>query len=62
MHFFPQGPGPSGKNEEKVTVLTEKIEDLVVQVCNDYVKILFMIPHCDKMADFDLSLICFRSD
>ncbi|KAM4598630.1 luc7-like protein 3 [Polymixia lowei] len=26
------GPGPSGKNEEKVQVLTEKIEDLVVQI------------------------------
>ncbi|MEQ2202444.1 hypothetical protein XENOCAPTIV_000072 [Xenoophorus captivus] len=26
------GPGPSGKNEEKVKVLTEKIEDLVVQI------------------------------
>ncbi|KAM4598632.1 luc7-like protein 3 isoform 2-T2 [Polymixia lowei] len=25
-------PGPSGKNEEKVQVLTEKIEDLVVQI------------------------------
>lgn len=31
-----QGPGPSGKNEEKIQVLTEKIEDLVVQVCNKY--------------------------
>ncbi|XP_045896722.1 luc7-like protein 3 isoform X2 [Micropterus dolomieu] len=26
------GPGPSGKNEEKSQVLTEKIEDLVVQI------------------------------
>uniref|UniRef100_A0A3Q0QNW8 LUC7-like 3 pre-mRNA splicing factor n=1 Tax=Amphilophus citrinellus TaxID=61819 RepID=A0A3Q0QNW8_AMPCI len=26
------GPGPSGKNEEKIQVLTEKIEDLVVQI------------------------------
>lgn len=26
------GPGPSGKTEEKVQVLTEKIEDLVVQI------------------------------
>lgn len=26
------GPGPSGKNEEKVQVLTEKIEDLVLQI------------------------------
>lgn len=34
MCLFLQGPGPSGKNEEKVQVLTEKIEDLVVQVCN----------------------------
>lgn len=41
MFFFPQGPGPSGKNEEKVTVLTEKIEDLVVQVCYDYAKISY---------------------
>lgn len=31
-----QGPGPSGKNEEKAQVLTEKIEDLVVQVCHKY--------------------------
>ena len=31
--FFQQGPGgPVGKNEEKATVLTEKIEDLVMQV------------------------------
>ena len=28
-----QGPGPAGKNDEKSTVLTEKIEDLVLQVC-----------------------------
>lgn len=26
------GPGPSGKNEEKALVLTEKIEDLVMQI------------------------------
>ncbi|KAF6734528.1 Luc7-like protein 3 [Oryzias melastigma] len=26
------GPGPAGKNEEKIQVLTEKIEDLVVQI------------------------------
>lgn len=30
--FSLQTPGPSGKNEEKANVLTEKIEDLVVQV------------------------------
>ena len=35
ISLFQQGPGPSGKNEEKVQVLTEKIEDLVVQVCNN---------------------------
>lgn len=29
---FQQGAGPTGKNEEKAQVLTEKIEDLVVQV------------------------------
>lgn len=39
MCLYLQGPGPSGKNEEKVQVLTEKIEDLVVQVCNKYVSI-----------------------
>ncbi|XP_028311451.1 luc7-like protein 3 [Gouania willdenowi] len=27
-----QGPSPSGKNEEKASVLTEKIEDLVAQI------------------------------
>lgn len=32
LFFLLQGPGPSGKNEEKAQVLTEKIEDLVVQV------------------------------
>lgn len=31
--FSLQTPGPAGKNEEKAKVLTEKIEDLVVQVC-----------------------------
>lgn len=36
MGLFLQGPAPSGKNEEKANVLTEKIEDLVVQVCNIY--------------------------
>lgn len=30
--FSLQTPGPTGKNEEKAKVLTEKIEDLVVQV------------------------------
>lgn len=30
--FSLQTPGPAGKNEEKAQVLTEKIEDLVVQV------------------------------
>lgn len=39
LGLFLQGPAPSGKNEEKVKVLTEKIEDLVVQVCNKYGKI-----------------------
>lgn len=39
VYLFLQGPGPSGKNEEKVQVLTEKIEDLVVQVCNTYGRI-----------------------
>ena len=39
MCLFLQGPGPSGKNEEKIQVLTEKIEDLVVQVCNKYINI-----------------------
>lgn len=38
MDLSLQGPGPSGKNEEKATVLTEKIEDLVMQVCNKYVE------------------------
>lgn len=33
LTVFPlQTPGPTGKNEEKAKVLTEKIEDLVVQV------------------------------
>lgn len=32
---FQQAAGPTGKNEEKAQVLTEKIEDLVVQVRND---------------------------
>lgn len=38
MCLILQGPGPSGKNEEKIQVLTEKIEDLVVQVCNKHSK------------------------
>lgn len=45
--FSLQGPGPSGKNEEKIQVLTEKIEDLVVQVCTKYGNIvaLFVTYH-----------------
>lgn len=35
MCLLQQGPGPAGKNEEKAQVLTEKIEDLVVQVSNN---------------------------
>lgn len=42
---FLQGPGPSGKNEEKSQVLTEKIEDLVVQVCDKQCKIIYMKFH-----------------
>ena len=37
MSVFQQGPGPSGKNDEKSLVLTDKIEDLVAQVCNKFV-------------------------
>jgi len=47
IYLFLQGPGPAGKNEEKVQVLTEKIEDLVLQVCKEYIKIsnLFLIDY-----------------
>lgn len=56
MVFSFQTPGPSGKNEEKANVLTEKIEDLVVQVCPTWNEIILMeqialtLLNCRKMA------------
>lgn len=53
IYFFLQGPGPSGKNEEKGQVLTEKIEDLVLQVCKEYVEISALYYMHIDVNDFD---------